>query len=134
MNHLATDRTVVVLSLFDSATRLVLFDDASFQATVAMSAETRQYLDAIQSSYQAALHTSLIEGLTPFETAVDIHQHVLQGRQVEATQAISQCVVAKAATGSDPSGQIGVGQISVQLLETGETKNKGVEQSKEDAG
>src|SRR5207247_10620647 len=73
VNHLASNGAVVILSLLDFATGLILQDHAALQATVAMTAETRQDFNAVQGRHRAALNPSLIEAYAAYQAAVDVH-------------------------------------------------------------
>lgn len=76
---------MIELNLLDLAAGLVLHQHTALQTGVARAAVAGQYFDAIQGGHDAPLHTSWVEGFGAFETAVDIHQHVLQRVEVEAT-------------------------------------------------
>jgi hypothetical protein len=58
----------------------------------------------------------------------------LERIQIETAPAVAQGVVPKSALGADPVREIGVAQLAVPLLEAGQAKDKGVEQSQEDTG
>jgi hypothetical protein len=76
----------------------------------------------------------LIEDLAALEPAVHVHPQGLERIQIETAQAVAQGVVPESALGTDPVREIGVAQLAVQLLEAGQAKDKGVEQSQEDTG
>ena len=90
-----------------------------------MTTEAGQYLDAIPSRHQPALHSSLVKDFAALETAVHVHPHGLERVELEAAQAIAQGVVAKGALRADPMGEIGVAQLAIQLRKAGQTKDKG---------
>src|SRR5215469_1669288 len=119
VDHLTTDSAMVILSLLDLASGLILQGHTALQAMVTATAETGQHLDAVQRRHQAPLDSSLIEGLASLQATIDIHQHGFQRVQVEAAQTVAKRVVAESALSADPALQMRMRQFAIQLLKTG---------------
>jgi hypothetical protein len=64
---------VVVLYLFDFHAALPRRDTA-LRTGVAATAVAGEYLDAIQRSHDAPLHTTFLEGLAPFQGTIALDQ------------------------------------------------------------
>ena len=87
-----------------------------------------------QGGHDTALDAARIESFGALQTAIDVDQNLLQRVEMETAQAVAEGVIAEGSIGADPVLQVGVSQVCVQLLKTGEAKGKGVKQSEKDRG
>ena len=70
---------MVILDLLDGLPLFVLGNDPPLQTELTTATETAEHLDAVQCGHHAPLHTAGIQGFVPLQSAIDVHQHLLQG-------------------------------------------------------
>jgi hypothetical protein len=68
--------------------------------------------DSVQRRHDVAIHPAGVKYLVPLESAVDLHQHVLQRRQGKTVEAIAKYIILKSATGSHPVPEAGSCAVS----------------------
>lgn len=125
---------MIVLNALEAlAGGLILQRHSAWEATFTAAAETAQDFDTVQGGDQMPLDASRVQGFTALQATIHIHQHRLQGFQVEAAQTVAQGVIPEGALGANPVLQVRVGQFGISLLETGEAEDKSVEKGEEDA-
>ena len=77
-DHLAAHQAMVILDLLDGLPLFVQRNDPSLQTELTTATETAEYLDAVQCSHHASLHAAGVQGFIPFQSAIDVHQHLFQ--------------------------------------------------------
>ncbi len=69
---------MVILDLLDGLPLLVLGNDPSLQTELTTATETAEHLDTVEGRHHAPLHAARVQGFIPFQSAIDVHQHLLQ--------------------------------------------------------